>query len=196
MNKNPTQTLWAYLIGETPAIYLAQCDLNTLNSFADEELRSHIGRKPRVIKTIRVITELTKHLMSQTIEPGQQIRSSADVFNMYHVSLGLEKQENFLILLLNVKNRLIKEVHVSRGSLTASIVHPREVFVHAIKEQAAGVILLHNHPSGDPTPSSDDIELTDRIRKVGEVVGIKVLDHVIVCLRSHFSLADEGCFDG
>ena len=194
MNTPSTQHLWSYLIGEQPSRYISQCDLNTLNSVADEELRSQIGHKPRVIKTIRVITELTKHLMSQTIDPGQQIRSSTDVFNMYHVSLGLEKQENFLILLLNVKNRLIKEVHVSRGSLTASIVHPREVFVHAIKEQAAGVILLHNHPSGDPTPSRDDIDLTERIRKVGDVVGIKVLDHVIVCCGSHFSLADEGYF--
>ena len=81
---------------------------------------------------------------------------------------------------LNGKHRIIKEVLVSKGSLTAAIVHPREVFAPAIKERASSIIVLHNHPSGDPSPSQEDIEITQRLKQVGELVGITLLDHVII----------------
>src|SRR5262249_61634703 len=83
-----------------------------------------------------------------------------------------------LALLLDGRNRLRAEIVVSEGTLTTALVHPREVFAPAIRDRAAALILVHNHPSGDPTPSSEDVALTERLRQVGEVVGIRVLDHV------------------
>lgn len=93
-------------------------------------------------------------------------------------------REEFRVLLLNTKNALLRVAHVSRGSLNASIVEPREVFKDAIAASAASVILAHNHPSGDPTPSSEDIAITKRLVKAGELLNIAVLDHIIVGQRA------------
>ena len=142
MQSPSNQELWAHLVGETPSEYLACCDLKTLNSFGDAELRKHFKSRPEVIKTVRVVTELVKRLTAKPIQLGQQIKSSKDVFDMYHSTLGVERQENFIVLLLDVKNRLIKERLISRGSLSASIVMPREVLSAAVVEMAAGIILI------------------------------------------------------
>jgi DNA repair protein RadC len=99
--------------------------------------------------------------------------------------------EVFRVLLLDARHHLIRKVTVSRGSLNASIVHPREVFRPAIVASAAAVVLVHNHPSGDPTPSRDDLELTKRLVKVGELLGIEVLDHVIVVRSGFLSFKQE-----
>jgi DNA repair protein RadC len=97
----------------------------------------------------------------------------------------------FLALLLDGRNRLRAETWVSEGTLTTALVHPREVFAPAIRDRAAALILVHNHPSGDPSPSSEDVALTERLRQVGEVVGIRVLDHVVVGHGRWVSLAAE-----
>ena len=191
MQSPSNQELWAHLVGETPAEYLAACDLKTLNAFGDAELREQIGGS-EIVKTVRVVTELVKRLTAMPIKMGQQVKCSKDVFDMYHSTLGVERQENFIVLLLDVKNRLIKERLISRGNLTASIFMPREVLAAAVVEMAAGIVLIHNHPSGDPTPSQDDLDVTARISNAGRIVGIKVLDHVIIGSGSYVSLADEG----
>ena len=90
------------------------------------------------------------------------------------------------------KNRLLREVKISEGSLTASIVHPREVFAPVVRESAAAVLLVHNHPSGDPTPSPEDLAITRKLVDVGELMGVRVLDHIIVGREGYVSLADEG----
>ena len=97
-------------------------------------------------------------------------------------------------MLLNTKHQMLKDVTVSEGSLSASLVHPREAFLLAIKESAAAVIFLHNHPSGDPTPSAEDKELTLRLAEVGQLVGISVLDHIIIGSGSpsYISFRDAG----
>jgi DNA repair protein RadC len=107
-------------------------------------------------------------------------RNSRDVYDYYQPRLFGLRKERFLCILLDAKNRVFKEVVVSEGTHTSSLVHPREVFREAIREAAASVLFTHNHPSGDPTPSRDDIEITRRLVETGEIVGIKVLDHVIV----------------
>ena len=104
----------------------------------------------------------------------------AAVFERYRQSLGREKRETFVAMLLDAKNRLIRDVTISQGSLTQSIVHPREVFEPAIRDSAASVIFAHNHPSGDPTPSSEDIAVTGQLREAGRILGINVLDHLII----------------
>ena len=108
-------------------------------------------------------------------------------------NFGGKKQEVFLAVLLDNKNRIIKiESDVSAGSLTSSIVHPREAFKAAIKESAASVIFVHNHPSGDPEPSKEDIQITNRLVEAGNIVGIKILDHIIVGNEQYVSFKDRG----
>ena len=94
--------------------------------------------------------------------------------------------------MLDGKGRLMREVRISEGTLTASLVHPREVFRCAIREAAAALILVHNHPSGDPEPSPEDTTLTGRLRAAGELLGIRILDHVVVGQRSWASFAERG----
>ena len=97
-----------------------------------------------------------------------------------------------MVLLLDGKNRIILEEQISEGSLNQSIVHPREVYSRAVKESAAAVILVHNHPSGDPAPSREDREITRRLKEAGDVLGIRVLDHIIIGDGSYFSFVEQG----
>jgi len=123
---------------------------------------------------------------------GASLCASGDVASYYQPRLKDKKKEEFLCLLLDTKNRVIRDEAVSLGSLTASLVHPRETFKNAVRESAAAVIFVHNHPSGDTRPSQEDILLTKRLVQAGEVLGIRVLDHVIVGEGGHFSFRDSG----
>jgi len=105
-----------------------------------------------------------------------------------------KKKEHFLVLCLDTRNRLINCRPVSMGSLDTSVVHPREAFKEAVSASAASVIFVHNHPSGDPEPSREDIELTRRLVKAGEMIGIEVLDHIVVCDTTYLSLKARGLF--
>jgi DNA repair protein RadC len=102
------------------------------------------------------------------------------------------KKEHFIVFYLNTRNKVIKRETISVGNLNSSIVHPREVFEPAVRESAASVILAHNHPSGDATPSDDDIQLTKRMVKAGEIMGIEVLDHLVVTEKGYVSFKDQG----
>lgn len=123
---------------------------------------------------------------------GERIGGSADVFRHFRAQLGGLRQERFHVVLLDGKGRVMRDLRVSEGTLTASLVHPREVFRAAIREAAASVILVHNHPSGDPTPSPEDVTLTARLRAAGDLVGIKVVDHVVIGHHRYASLVDLG----
>ncbi len=123
---------------------------------------------------------------------GASLCSSNDVAEYYRPRLRDLKKEVFKCVLLDTKNRVIRDDEVSAGSLQASIVHPRETFKAAIRESAAAVIFIHNHPSGDTRPSQEDILLTKRLVHAGEVLGIQVLDHIIVGDSLHFSFRDNG----
>ena len=103
-----------------------------------------------------------------------------------------EREEHFAVLLLNTKNHILAMPVISQGSLTASVVHPREVFEAAVRHAAASMILLHNHPSGDPSPSREDIAVTERLVKAGQVMDIPVLDHIIIGNNSFASLKEKG----
>ena len=118
--------------------------------------------------------------------------SPEEVFHHFRTRYVNAKHESFYVVLLNNRNRKIRDVKISEGSLTASVVHPREVFNPVIRESAAGVILVHNHPSGDPSPSREDMEITHRLSQVGEVLGVRVHDHVVVGHDEFFSFNREG----
>ncbi len=144
---------------------------------------------------IKAAFELAKRLEGDP-EPGTEpvLKSAADVVGLVRSRLMGKKKEHFLALLLDTRGHLIKVAEISVGSLDSSIVHPREVFKEALSASAASVIFAHNHPSGDPQPSEDDIGLTKRLAEAGEVMGVEVLDHVIVCDSRHLSLKAEGLF--
>lgn len=118
----------------------------------------------------------------------QEIRGPDDVVAFVGPKLRKEAREHFLVLLLNARHEVMGKETVSIGSLNASIVHPREVFKPAIVSSAASVILVHNHPSGDPEPSEEDLSITKRLVAAGETLGVGVLDHVIVASRGVVSL--------
>lgn len=141
---------------------------------------------------VQVPIELGRRSLAVPMSTGTRISSSADLFKHFHPALRDVKHELFKVVLLDAKNVVIKETTVSEGSLTLSIVHPREVFALAVRESAAAVIFLHNHPSGDPTPSPEDRRLTDRLITAGKLLGIRVLDHLIVGDGRYVSFADEG----
>ncbi len=136
--------------------------------------------------------EVGRRSVGETLRRGIAFRSSRDVFRHYAPRLRDLRVEQFRALLLDGKHRVLREELISQGTLTSSPVHPREVFGPAIRHGAAALVLVHNHPSGDPTPSADDLDVTRRLRDVGELVGIRILDHVIIGDDSFASLADRG----
>jgi DNA repair protein RadC len=136
--------------------------------------------------------ELVRRLQSQGNVPKPSFKRSLEVATHYLPLMRDLRKEVFRVLLLNRANRLIKEVTISEGTLEASIVHPRDVFREAIIEPAAGIILIHNHPSGNPSPSEEDLRITKQLVEAGRLLGIKVYDHIILAGESYRSLADEG----
>jgi DNA repair protein RadC len=134
--------------------------------------------------------ELGRRAAADDSESGGQIRGPADVFARMGPRLRDVRQEEFHALLLNTRHRVLREVLVTRGTLDSALIHPREVFRHAVAEGAAAVILVHNHPSGDPTPSAEDRAVTRQLAEAGRAVGIPVLDHVVVGRGAFVSLAD------
>jgi len=154
-----------------------------------EELTRMQGIGPAKAAQIKAALELSKRLEADAGEkPKRVLKSPEDVAAEMRSRLKGKKKEHFWVICLDTRNRLINCKPVSIGSLDTSIVHPREVFKEAVSSSAASVIFVHNHPSGDPEPSKEDVELTKRLVKAGEIVGIDVLDHIIVCDKSYLSL--------
>lgn len=122
---------------------------------------------------------------------GPELHCSGDVATTLGAELAHLDREQFVCAHLDVKNRLLSRELVSVGHLTSALVHPREVFKAALLANAASVVLLHNHPSGDPEPSREDVELTRRLVQAGDLLGIPVLDHVIVAGERHVSLTEH-----
>jgi len=160
-----------------------------------EELTRTKGIGPAKAAQIKAALELSKRLEGDVGEkPRPVLKSPEDVAAVVRGQLKGKKKEHFLVLCLDTRNRLINHKLVSMGSLDTSIVHPREVFKEAVSSCAASVIFAHNHPSGDPEPSKEDVELTKRLAKAGEIIGIDVLDHIIVCDKSYSSLKAKNLF--
>ena len=145
------------------------------------------------VKTRQIIStlKLSRLLATPTNNP-QVIRCPQDVWDFVSPELSYLHKEHFVCLFLNTKNHIIAKETISIGSLSAAIVHARELFRPAIKRAAASIICVHNHPSGDPTPSLEDIQLTKRLVQAGEIIGIEVLDHMVVGHERFCSLKELG----
>lgn len=145
------------------------------------------------VKAVQILclSELAKRLSKASVEPRLRFSSSQSVAEYYMEDLRHRNQEVMKLLLLNSKAELIDETNISKGTVNASLVTPRELFVEALKKEAVSMILLHNHPSGDPTPSRDDILTTKRISECGLLIGIELLDHIIIGNNSYISFLEE-----
>ncbi|RMD85518.1 MAG: JAB domain-containing protein [Candidatus Dadabacteria bacterium] len=138
------------------------------------------------------VAEVGRRMASAPLEAGDTLCSSRDVFEHFGPLLADAKRERLYAVLLDTKNRVIAKVRISEGSLGSSLVHPREAFRPAVREAAASVLFVHNHPSGDPSPSVEDRRITERLRAAGDLLGIPVLDHIVVGRKDYFSFADSG----
>jgi DNA repair protein RadC len=166
--------------------------LRELDSRSLREVSKVRGLGPAKAMRIKAALELGKRLVREKGSKKHRISCPEDVYDyLSPIFVGM-KQEVFVVLLLNGQNDLVKEVVVSKGGLTSSIIHPREVFREAIVESSAAVVLAHNHPSGNPFPSSEDHRVTGQLTKAGEVVGIEVFDHVIIGDGSFISFKEMG----
>jgi DNA repair protein RadC len=143
-------------------------------------------------RLIRAAFELARQSIGQPPQRGARLAAACDVWAHMRARLAGKPVEEFWAIALDVRHRVLLDTVLARGSLTGVEVHPRDVFRALIKAGAAAVIFVHNHPSGDPAPSRADIELTNRLREVGEMCGIAVLDHVVVGFEGYASLAERG----
>lgn len=142
--------------------------------------------------TLLACFELGRRQMMVVAESPQRLNTPQAVADLVKGRLAHLSREVFMVLQLNVKNAVISEEIVSKGTINSSIVHPREVFQNAIKNGAAAIIVTHNHPSGDPSPSDEDIQVTKRLVETGKIIGIPVLDHVIIGKHESFSMKAHG----
>jgi DNA repair protein RadC len=174
-------------------VLLAHCDddWRQLNVLGIGDLR-RCGLGPVQAAQILAALEIAKRYGEWEFKPGEPLRVAGDVYAHFRERLAEERVEHFIAVLLDNKHRKLKDVLVSKGSLTSSIVHPRDVYLPIIREAAAAVVFVHSHPSGDPTPSKEDIEITRRLREVGELVGVRVLDHIIIGKGRYVSFVDDG----
>jgi len=170
----------------------ADGSLRRLAASAPGELARVRGVGPAVAARLAAALELGRRLAREAPEERPRIASPRDVYERCAPSLRDLRQEEFHILILNTQHAVLKELTITRGILDASVVHPREVFRAAVVESAAALILVHNHPSGDPMPSLEDREVTRQLADAGRLLGIPVLDHVIVGDGRYVSFVEAG----
>ena len=145
--------------------------------------------------TLKAAFELGERMHSGSVDDKIQINSPKDVADFMMGKMEHLTQEKFIALFLNSKNIIIKQKTIFMGTLNSAIVHPREIYSEAVKCASNAIIVLHNHPSGDTTPSLEDIKTTDRLRECGDILGIQLLDHVIIGDHTYLSMVEEGYFD-
>ena len=146
------------------------------------------------VKAIQILclAELSRRLAKATAQEGLNFSNPASIARYYMEDLRHEKQEHMKLLMLNSKAKLLGETTISKGTVNASLVTPRELFIEALQKNAVSIIILHNHPSGDPSPSREDMLTTKRILDAGALIGIELLDHIIIGNNCYISFREEG----
>ena len=167
-------------------------DVSGLARLGPGELCQLPGLGPAKAAAVLAAVELGQRLNAFRLLPGVEIRGPQDVYENFHRRLRWAKREHFFVLLLDARHKVQREVRVSLGTLTASLVHPREVFREAVRDAAAALVLVHNHPSGDPEPSTEDHRVTRRLVEAGKVLGIQIVDHVVVAEQGYYSFQVGG----
>lgn len=158
--------------------------------FSEIKLVKGLGDTKAV--TLIAAFDLARRIQAEPYSTKKKISTPNQIANIYIPKFRGKKNEIFTTILLNSANQIIRDVTISKGSLNASIVHARDVFKVAISESAASIILMHNHPSGNPKPSQEDIDITSQLVKAGEIIGIKIVDHLIIAGDGYRSFAELG----
>ena len=178
------------------AVLAASGGLQRLARLGPRQLRRELSRLSALPDhaelRLAAAFELGRRAAQVELLPGQVVRGMTDLEPHLRGLLQGRNKEVFVVVLLDAKNRPLRTERVSEGCLTWSVVHPREVFGPAVREGAGAVIVAHNHPSGDPTPSAQDVEVTSRLARVGEMLGIPLLDHIVVGHRRCLSMRAQG----
>ena len=164
---------------------LLRADMHLLRSVCG------IGRVKAI--SLSAVFELAGRLSRLPFHDGFIYDSSEKVAEYYMQQMRLSGQEQLHVMMLDSKNRLLRERMLSLGTVKAALVDPRDIFLEALRCEAVGIILVHNHPSGDPSPSGDDLSVTARVRDAGRLLGIDLIDHVIIGNMNYTSLRDQGC---
>lgn len=166
--------------------------LRKLMNASYSEMQSVCGIGRAKYAQMKAALEMGIRLAQEKVFPGKKIHKAQDVVDYYYAEMRDKRKELFHIILLDIRYQMIRDVLISMGSLTETTVHPREVLKEVVKESAAAVIFLHNHPSGNPQPSQQDIELTNRLCESCRMMGVKVLDHIIIGEERFYSFAQMG----
>lgn len=174
----------------------AEGSLRRLGATSVAGLEATPGVGPAVAARVAAALELGRRLAREGPAERGRIQGPGDVYERCAPALRDLDYEEFRVLLMNTQHAVLSELTVTRGILDASVVHPREVFKPAVVESAAALILVHNHPSGDPAPSADDRKVTRQLVAAGEVLGIPVLDHVVIGDARYVSFVEAGLLDG
>jgi len=182
---------------EKTAVELAQHIINffgglkNLINLSCEELKTVKGVGKAKAAQISSLVELSKRISKTKVEKGKTIFTPSKAAEILMEDMRYLEQEVVKTVLLDVKNKIIKIAEITKGGLSSSIVHPRDVFKEAIRKNSAAIIMAHNHPSGEPTPSSEDIRISKKIAKSGTILGIELVDHIIIGDGKYVSLKEE-----
>ena len=177
------------------AYELLALDRDGLRYIADctaEELSEVKGVGNAKACQVLAAIELGRRIASFPREKNTTIKSSGDIADIFMERLRYEKKEHFYCVMLNAKGEILEEKEISVGDLNSSTVHPREVFAGAVKRSAGSMVCVHNHPSGTPEPSRDDIDTTKRLVQAGQLMGIPIIDHIIIGDGKYMSMKAEG----
>lgn len=166
--------------------------LEGLLNLSPHELMTLKGVKSAKAAQLSAVAEVAKRMRNLSPNKLEKITSPRDAAELVIGEMNILKQEVLKLIMLNTKNCVIVKKNIFVGSLNSSIVHPREIFSEALKANSASIIVCHNHPSGDPEPSSEDVNITLRLKECGKIVGIDLIDHIIIGGNSYVSLKEKG----
>ncbi len=169
--------------------------LSGIYHISEAQLRSVRGIGPVKTAQLRCLAEISRRISREQVSDGISFHDPDQVAAYFMEELRHAEQEQVILLMLDTKGRLLAKQRISIGTVNLSLISPREIFVTALANKAVSIILLHNHPSGDPTPSRADIELTDRVRRCGDLIGIGLLDHIVIGDRTSVSFRKENLLD-
>lgn len=170
----------------------SQNGLLNIHHWNYEQLRQIKGIGKVKSLQILCLAELAKRLSKATAQTTLDFSTPSSIARYYMEDMRHRQQEVLKLLLLNTRSRLVGETDISKGTINSALISPRELFVEALQKNAVSIILLHNHPSGDATPSKEDILITKRIRDAGNLIGIRLLDHIIIGDNCYISLSEKG----
>lgn len=173
---------------------LKENNIKSLSRKRINYLKNNLGIGEAKACQIIACFELGRRLAAFSDQQNPTINNAQDIVKLFMPEMSSLKKEHFKGIFLDSRKRITKDETIFIGSLNASIIHPREIFQVALEEGAAAIILLHNHPSGNPKPSDDDIEMTKQLVKAGDILGIEVLDHIIIGSKRYFSFREKGYF--